>query len=103
MTNSLRATLCGLRSAAGPVAGAQDGLPRHGHPHPVGGDLQVGPGHPLPVADRAAQHADHLLVALDHGGGLVVVGRGGDAGEQLGHRGEHHVGLAQADGRTWLM
>ncbi len=50
--------------------------------------------HPLPVADRLPHDPDHPLVALDHGGGVTVVGRV-HAGEQVPERVQHHVGLAE--------
>ena len=94
MTKSLRATLCGLRVAAGAVAGAEDRLAAQRDRHPVGVDRDVVLGHSLPVADGLLHHPHHPLVALDDGGGVAGVGRV-HAGEQVAERVQHHVGLAE--------
>ena len=90
-----------LAERAGPVAGAQDGLVWHGHPHAVHSDLQVARRHLLQIAHRAAEHAHHLGVALDHGGRGIVgpaLTPGKSSPIELST-----TSVSPRDGRTWLM
>ena len=95
MTNSLRATLCGLRSprARSRARSTASCGTVIATPSTVTSRSPGGTCCRLRTARRSTLTI--LCVALDHGGLGIVVGRGLDPGEQLGDRAEHHVGLAQ--------
>ncbi len=85
----------GAAGVPGPVPRRDAEVVRHDQVHAVDVDLQVALGHPLPVGHRLGDRVDHAEVALDDGLERLVVGRGPDAGEQVAHAGQHHVGLAE--------